>query len=167
MFATRLFTTIAVLVALVVQPTTAFAGTVTRAAGPLVDLQLDSQNPTDGGAARVRVARHDGKTTVAFTVTGLDPTFEGTTLGAHVHVGQCVEGNGAAAGAHYKTGGTASPSTEVWLDFTIRGDGVGSAVTTVPFVIPNGGAGAIVVHALATDHTGAAGTRLACIGVPL
>ena len=167
MFATRLITTIAVLLSLVVPMTAAFAGTVVRVRGPLSDLQPAITNPTDGAAARVRVAEHESSTTVALTVVGLDAAFAGTTLGAHVHVGPCVHGSGSSAGAHYNTGAPASPTSEVWLDFTIRGDGVGSAVANVPFIIPEGGAASIVIHALETDHTGGAGMRLACIGVPL
>ncbi|MGH9278392.1 MAG: hypothetical protein ACRD12_09860, partial [Acidimicrobiales bacterium] len=95
----------------------------------------------------------------------LDDSFEGTTFGAHVHVGPCVPGNGAAAGPHYNSGGPADPEHEVWLDFTVEAGGVGWAEAWVPFVIPAGAARSIVVHALPTDATGAAGGRIACLPV--
>jgi Cu/Zn superoxide dismutase len=93
------------------------------------------------------------------------------TFGAHVHTGPCIAGEPAAAGPHFNitaVGGnpptTISPATEVWLDFTIRANGTAHSNTKVPFTIPAGGAGAVVVHALPTDPaTGAAGARLACL----
>ena len=95
----------------------------------------------------------------------MDRTAVGTRYGAHVHVGPCVAGDGAAAGPHYNsTGGTTiDPSTEVWLDFTVRSNGTAVAVSAVPFVIPSGGAQSIVIHALATMPNGTAGARLACL----
>jgi Cu/Zn superoxide dismutase len=101
-------------------------------------------------------------------VQGLDHDAVGEVLGAHVHVGACVEGDGGAAGPHYNsTGGTSiSDTTEVWLDFTVAKNGTARASAAVPFVIPSGGAGAVVIHA---DHTapqtGAAGARWACLPV--
>lgn len=139
----------------------------TRASGPLVDLQLASADPTDGAAGRVQVTEHAGGTTVTMTLTGLDSGAAGAVHGAHVHVGSCVAGNGAAAGAHFNAGGGVSAQTEVWLDFTVYGGGVASAVANVPFHIPDGGAASVVIHALPTDGSGAAGARLACLGVAL
>ena len=107
-----------------------------RGAGPLQDLQVATSQPTDGATAQVVATESGGMTTVTLKVQALDHAAAGTTLGAHVHAGSCVEGNGAAAGPHYNAGGTASPQTEVWLDFTIAANGTGWAETTVPFVIP-------------------------------
>jgi Cu-Zn family superoxide dismutase len=107
-----------------------------------------------------------GQTTVTLKVQGLDHAAAGTVLGAHVHAGSCVAGDGAAAGPHYNNGGGISDETEVWLDFTIQANGTGAATTTVPFTIPPGGAGAVVIHAMHTDHgTGLAGPRWACLPV--
>ncbi len=144
----------------------AFASpSVVTANRPLTDLSSDA-NATDGASAQVyAVAPGNGSTYVYLVLTGMDPASAGTTYGAHVHVGQCQAGNGAAAGPHYNTGGPASPQTEVWLDFTVLPGGIAIGQTVVPFEIPAGGAGAVVVHALPTAPGGAAGARIACIPV--
>lgn len=156
-------------VALALGTSPALAGpSVVRAAAPLTDLSA-AANPTDGAYGRlVAVARGDGTTSVVFVVTGLDPAAAGRTLGAHVHVGPCVAGNGAAAGPHYNTGAgrPPSPENEVWLDFTIQPGGVAYASTVVPFEIAPGTARSVVIHALPTEEgTGLAGARLACLPV--
>ena len=148
--------------------TAAGAGAPSRArgAGELRDLQLATAQPTDHATAQVVATEAGGSTTVTLKVQGLDHGFAGAELGAHVHVGSCVEGAGAAAGPHYNAGGGISDQTEVWLDFTIEANGTGSATATVPFVIPAGGAGAVVIHAMETDEaTGTAGPRWACLPV--
>lgn len=147
----------------------ALAGpSVVRSAGALRDLS-SAPNPTDGAHGRlVAVAPGDGTTYLVFVVTGLDPEAAGSTLGAHVHVGPCVAGNGAAAGPHYNTGagGPPSPENEVWLDFTILPGGVAYAYAVAPFQIAPGDAQSVVIHALPTeDGTGLAGARLACLPV--
>lgn len=144
---------------------TATAASPLRAQGPLTDLQLTTVQPTDGADGRAQVTEHAGASTVSLKVKGI-AAADGTTFGAHVHVGGCVAGDGAAAGPHFNIGGPASPTTEVWLDFAVR-NGAGNTVAHVPFVIPDGAAASIVIHALPTDHTGAAGSRLACIGIAL
>jgi Cu/Zn superoxide dismutase len=144
------------------------APTRARGSGELRDLQLTSEQPTDHATAQVTAVEDGDETTVTLKVQGLDHAAAGTELGAHVHSGSCVEGNGAAAGPHYNTTGgtTISDETEVWLDFTVQPNGTGSATATVPFTIGAGGAGAVVIHALHTDHpTGAAGARWACLPV--
>lgn len=148
--------------------TAASAGEPTRArgAGQLRDLRPASSEPTDHGTAQATATESDGSTTVTLKVQGLDHAFAGTVLGAHVHTGSCIEGDGAAAGPHYNAGGGISDETEVWLDFTIEANGTGQASATVPFTIPAGGAGSVVIHALHTNHTtGAAGARWACLPV--
>ena len=147
----------------------ALAGpSVVRAAAPLSDLS-PAPNPTDGARGRlVAVTPGNGTTYFVFVVTGLDPEAAGTTLGAHVHVGPCVAGNGAAAGPHYNTGtgGPPSPDNEVWLDFTILPGGVAYAYAVAPFEIASGDAQSVVIHALPTEEgTGLAGARLACLPV--
>ena len=146
-----------------------FAGTAAagparaRGEGPLRDLQPATSQPTDGATAQVMATESGGSTTVDLKVQALDHAAVGTTLGAHVHVGPCVAGNGAAAGAHYNAGGGVSDQTEVWLDFTIQANGTALATATVPFVISPGAAASVVIHALPTGPTGAAGPRLACL----
>ena len=158
---------VALSLALGAEPALAEPGVVT-AAGPLKDLSPGA-NPTDGGYGRLyAVAPGNGTTYVVFVVTGLDRAAAGTTFGAHVHVGPCIAGNGAAAGPHYNTGagGDPSPENEVWLDFTVRPGGVGYAYTVVPFEIAPGTAQSVVIHALPTEQgTGLAGARLACLPV--
>jgi hypothetical protein len=104
-------------------------------------------------------------TRVHLKVAGLDKLVEGQTYGAHVHTGQCVAGDGVAAGPHYNTGGAPSPTTEVWLDFIVGRGGVADSETVVPFRIPAGAAHSVVVHALPTDATGFAGPRIGCLSV--
>jgi Copper/zinc superoxide dismutase (SODC) len=144
----------------------AAAPTRARGAGELRDLQATSAQPTDHGTAQVTAVVAGGQTTVTLKVQGLDHAAAGDVLGAHVHTGSCVAGNGAAAGPHYNAGGGISDETEVWLDFTIQPNGTGAATTTVPFTIGDGAAGAVVIHAVHTDHsTGLAGARWACLPV--
>ena len=149
-------------------PTLALGASLLHAQGPLVDLQPAVPAPTDGARATViALATESGRTIVFLRVRGLDPADAGRKLGAHVHVGPCVAGDGAAAGPHYKHDPAApvSPEVEVWLDFTVSGNGTGFALTRVPFVIEEGDAQSVVVHALPTDPSGAAGDRLACLPV--
>lgn len=132
--------------------------------GPLSDLQPSLHNPTDGARGWAKAVSHHGTTGVVLVVHGLDPASAGVRLGAHVHVGPCVAGNGGAAGPHYNAGGGVNEHTEVWLDLDIRPSGVAQSHTIVPFAIPEGGARSIVIHELATNPTtGAAGPRLACL----
>ena len=66
---------------------------------------------------------------------------------------------------HYNIGAAPSPESEIWLDFTVRPGGVAVSHTTVPWTIPAGGAMSVVIHQHATDSTGAAGGRMACLPV--
>lgn len=143
------------------------------AAGPLTDLSSASDDPTDGARAAVRVLRIAGHTLVLLRVRGYDPAAAGATFGAHVHTGPCVEDDGAAAGPHFNIDvhrgvdpATVSPWTEVWLDHEVRRNGTAVALALVPFRLPRSEARSIVVHALPTDPSGAAGARLACLGLP-
>ena len=142
-----------------------------RGAGELRDLQTATQQPTDHATAQVVAVESAGSTTVFLKVQGLDHRAAGVVLGAHVHVGSCVAGNGAAAGPHYNsTGTTPSALNEVWLDFVVGANGTARAHATVPFVIPAGGAAALVIHADETSTgptppAGVAGPRWACLPV--
>src|SRR4051812_44175625 len=159
-------------VVVLMAPTAGAQSSRARGAGELQDLQVATTQPTDGATAQVAATESAGTTTVTLKVQALDHAAAGMTLGAHVHVGSCLAGSGAAAGSHYNAGGTPSAQTEVWLDFTIEANGTASAETTVPFVIPAGGAGAVVIHAEPTNTgpgplpaPGSAGIRLACLPV--
>jgi hypothetical protein len=144
-------------------------------AGQLRDLQLATDEPLEGASARLTMANHHGSSTFVLNVKGIDVTgadsAAGHDYGAHLHLGPCVSGDGAAALPHYNTDVLASvtpptidETTEVWLDFTVTAGGTGHAVAHVPFVaIP--GDRAIVIHRDATNEVGVAGPRLACLPV--
>lgn len=158
----------AVTTAALLVPVTAWAMGPVRASGPLAD--LDAIDPTlDGATARVQVVEVEDGTIVSLKVDGVDPALAGRTLGAHLHVGGCTAGDAAGTAGHYNSAGGAevSPSTEVWLDFEVTGGGNGHSVAKVPFTVPDGGAASVVVHANPTAPSGAAGPKLACIGVTL
>jgi Cu/Zn superoxide dismutase len=136
--------------------------------GQLVDLSTATADPFGGASAHVVMTSTANGTLFHLRVKGIDPAVAGEAYGAHLHVGPCVEGNGAAAGPHYNvstaTPPVASDQTEVWLDFTVDADGTGASDTTVPF-LPTPGDRAIVIHAEATAPNGTAGARLVCLPV--
>ncbi len=150
-------------------PASADSGPLVRASGPLSDLQT-AAGPFDGATAAVQIVASGAGSHTVLRVRGIDGA-DGQTFGAHLHLGPCVAGNGAAALGHYNTDVLAeaatpeiSDDTEVWLDFTVD-DGAGTATASVPFV-PLPGTRSVVIHAAATDHhTGTAGARLACLPV--
>jgi hypothetical protein len=151
-------------------PAAAHGGPVVRVAAPLTDLQPAVAGPFDGASAAVQIVSSGGGSHTVLRVRGVEGA-DGSTFGAHLHVGPCVAGDPGAALGHYNTqvlAGAEDPEisedTEVWLDFTVD-DGAGTATASVPFV-PQPGARSVVVHAVATDHhTGLAGPRLACLPV--
>ena len=141
-----------------------------RASGPLSDLALSTANVTDEASADLYAVKVGSSTYFVFLLSGLDPEAAGETYGAHVHVGPCVPGNGAAAGPHYNsTGGTPTPENEVWLDFEVLPNGYAFAVAHVPFTIEPGTARSVAVHAEPTQargsSPGAARGRIACLRV--
>jgi len=144
---------------------------VVSAHGNLRDLQLGAAGPFDHARATLVMVQHRGRSLVVFQVRGIDRSVAGRDFGAHLHVGPCVTGDGAAAGPHYNAdtvAGNIPPrvdaTTEVWLDFTATRAGTGFALTQVPFA-PLPGRRAIVIHQEPTDPQGAAGPRLACLSV--
>lgn len=170
----RRFVPLAAIVALLALPATAAAGDhgpVVRTSGPLADLQTATAGPFDTATAAFQLVVSAQGSHGLLRVRGIDSSADGTTFGAHLHLGPCVAGNGAAALGHYNTDvldGVTPPEisedTEMWLDITVD-DGAGTATASVPFV-PLAGTRSVVVHALETDHhTGAAGARLACLPV--
>jgi Cu/Zn superoxide dismutase len=136
--------------------------------GDLVDLSSTTADPFGDASAHL-VMTETGKGTMFYLrVKGIDPAAAGTAYGAHLHVGPCVEGNGAAALGHYNAS-TATPpvvnnQTEVWLDFEVTAGGTGAGDALVPFV-PVPGERSVVIHAEATAPSGAAGPRLVCLPV--
>ena len=150
-------------------PAWAEAAPFVQASGALSDLAPSTANVTDEASADLWVISVGSSTYFVFFLSGLDPEAAGETYGAHVHVGPCVPGNGAAAGPHYNTGGTPTPETEVWLDFEVLPHGYAIAIASVPFTIEPGTAQSVVVHAEPTQAggstPGAAGGRIACLPV--
>ena len=146
------------------------ATTFVQSHGDLVDLQPAVSNATDGATASLWAVSAAGGTTFWVFIQDLNPAAAGTTYGAHIHVGPCVAGNGAAAGPHYNSdGGVPTTENEVWLDFTVLPGGYGYATATVPFDIEPGDARSMVIHAEPTQDggltPGAAGARQACLPV--
>jgi Cu/Zn superoxide dismutase len=136
--------------------------------GDLVDLSAVTADPFGDASAHLVITPNAQGTTFHLRIKGIDPAVAGEAYGAHLHVGPCVEGNGAAAGPHYNVSAAAPPvvndQTEVWLDFTVTTDGTGAGDATVPFV-PVPGERAVVVHAEETAPNGTAGARLVCLPV--
>ena len=132
-----------------------------------------------GGTAAVQAVLGGTTTLVRLQVSGL---VANRRYGSHVHYLPCGE-TPAASGAHYQyvqdpaTGGSlttastdpayANPRNEIWLDFTTNAAGAASSTSVVAWRMPaDREARSVIIHAMGTDPTGAAGARLACIDVP-
>ena len=139
-----------------------------NAEGELSDLS-SAANATDNASAELWAIAGARGTTFLLYVWDIDTSAVGKTYGVHVHVGPCVEGNGAAAGPHYNTGGVPTEETEVWLDFTVLSGGYGFASTHVDFLLDSTKAQSVVIHLEPTQEggstPGAAGGRQACLPV--
>jgi len=136
--------------------------------GDLVDLSSTTADPFGDASAHLVMTETGKGTRFHLRVKGIATAAAGTEYGAHLHIGPCVEGNGAAALGHYNAS-TATPpvvnnQTEVWLDFEVTEDGTGAGDALVPFV-PVPGERSVVIHAEATAPSGAAGPRLVCLPV--
>lgn len=133
----------------------------------LRDLAPATAGPFDAARAKLTLDTSKG-TKATLIVHGVDPAVAGRTFGAHLHVGPCVAGNGAAALGHYNHSGTTPPvvndDTEIWLDVTINDEGNARSVATVDWA-PTAGARSVVIHANPTAPDGTAGPRLACLPV--
>lgn len=136
--------------------------------GDLVDLSSTTADPFGDASAHLVMTETGKGTRFHLRVKGIDPAAAGNEYGAHLHVGPCVQGDGAAALGHYNAS-TATPpvvnnQTEVWLDFEVTDDGTGAGDALVPFV-PVPAERSVVIHAEATSPSGAAGPRLVCLPV--
>ena len=92
------------IVALAAVPATASAadlGPVVRSAGGLRDLQLASAGPFDGARASFQLVESASGSHALLRVRGIGSAADGSTYGAHLHLGPCVAGNGDAALGHY------------------------------------------------------------------
>jgi hypothetical protein len=143
----------------------------------------------DSAKAKITIAEGTGSTTFKIRVTDIDPSIDGIPLGAHLHIGECVDGQPGAAGPHYNhqvaldpektypdpkapaplpTDADVNTDTEVWFDLESTEDGMAYDATTVPFVpvdanplyVP--GVMSIVIHERETDSLGVAGLREVC-----
>lgn len=145
----------------------AVADVAMRFRADLRDLAPATAGPFDAARAKLTLDTSDG-TRAVLIVHGVDPAVAGRTFGAHLHVGPCVAGNGAAALGHYNHSGTVPATvddrTEIWLDVTINAEGNGRSVSRVDWA-PLAGARSVVVHANPTAPDGTAGARLACLPV--
>ena len=132
----------------------------------------------DSTHAKVTIVQQDTDSTqFSIKITGIDISASGEKVGAHLHIGPCVEGDGDAAGRHYNSemvpAGTLTvyadakknPNTEVWFDLVpSEEDGAASFTATVPFVPKDvDGVMSIVVHIEPTQPiSGFANSRQAC-----
>ena len=140
----------------------------TRATGPTFvhDARYDGVT-----SAVTAVSTADGRTVVTLHLANLPEHTVGTTLGAHVHTSACGA-SPTASGPHYVNPdaptGTALHDKEIWLDVEVNAAGSGRATAVADWLIDQGAARSVVVHANPTDHsTGAAGNRLLCTDVAL
>ena len=163
----RATTTVAAAAILLTAPATSAApAEVFR--GDLVDLSSTTADPFGDASAHLVMTQTGKGTMFHLRVKGIATTAAGTAFGAHLHLGPCVDSDGAAALGHYNSS-TATPpvvnnQTEVWLDFEVTSDGTGAGDALVPFV-PVPGERSVVIHAEATAPSGAAGPRLVCLPV--
>ena len=152
--------------ALVAAP--AVAGAALIFGDGLRDYAPAAAGPFDGATGTATLVHHADGATVVLGLNGVDPAVAGRTFGAHLHVGPCVTGLGAAAGPHHNHSAVVPPvvddTSEVWLDFTVTGGGTARSVAHVDW-FPEAGQRSIVVHELATAVDGTAGARLACLPV--
>ncbi|MEU1130435.1 superoxide dismutase family protein [Streptomyces sp. NPDC005900] len=121
-------------------------------------------------ASWILVRQHGDErgTTVTLRVRGLKP---GHAYGVHVHRKPCGA-RPEASGGHYqhrvdpvqpsKDPAYLNPRNEVWLDFTAKADGTGSARAHHRWGFRPGEAASVVLH----REQGGAGDRLACFTVP-
>ncbi|KIH97126.1 hypothetical protein LP52_20605 [Streptomonospora alba] len=137
----------------------------------------DEQAVPTGATVTLHATRDGAETDFNFAATGLQPD---ETYGAHLHTKPCGE-SPDAAGPHYQNDEApedssndpeyANDDNEVWLDFTTDGDGTAESDADVDWHPRIGETYSVVIH---SDHTetaegeaGTAGTRLACVNVPL
>lgn len=132
----------------------------------LRDFAPTAAGPFDQARAKLTLVGDDS-TQAVFVVHGVDPAVAGQTFGAHLHLGPCVAGSGAAALGHYNHSTAprvVSSETEIWLDVTINDGGNAQSTARVDWA-PLAGTRSVVIHAKPTAADGTAGDRLACLPV--
>ena len=145
-------------------PAGADGASTVEAEGAVLNYNV-SPNPLAGVTAELRsLTTASGRTIVTLHLEGFGEAWEGRTFGAHAHTGPCSLTT--SAGPHYTSAGTAAlEDREIWLDFTVNGDGRASAQANQDWVFTTNGSNSVVIHADPTAPTGAAGTRLGCLAV--
>jgi hypothetical protein len=144
----------------------AVAGAAFSFKADLRDFAPAVAGPFDHARAKLTLVG-DGSTQAVFVVHGVDPAVAGQTFGAHLHLGPCVVGGGAAALGHYNHSTSprvVSDETEIWLDVTVNGGGNAQSTARVDWS-PDPGMRSVVIHAKPTAADGTAGDRLACLPV--
>jgi hypothetical protein len=91
----------------------------------------------------VELTRSAGGTTVALSVTGLEPKTE---YMAHLHSGGCGEADPGGPHFQFKQGGSEEPPNEIHLEFRSNAAGEGEAEAKSKREVPVGEAGSVVVH---------------------
>jgi Cu/Zn superoxide dismutase len=150
------------------------------------DFLTSTDQPLDSAKAKITIDKAASSTTFKIRVTGIDTSIAGSPmLGAHLHTGDCVEGDisgnpppGGKAGPHYnddvahgRSPAMVNTDTEVWFDLAPNEEGMAYDETTVPFVpvdVDRDHVMAVVVHVNPTNTdpakgtVGGAGMRQAC-----
>lgn len=109
-------------------------------------------------SGEAELTRTDGATTVALSLTDLEPKTE---YMAHLHTGGCGEADPGGPHFQFKKGGSEEPPNEIHLMFTSNAAGKAEAEASSKREVPAGEAGSVVVHTVveASHHeTAAAGT---------
>lgn len=108
------------------------------------------------------LTRANGGTTVAISLTGLEPKTE---YMAHLHTGACGLADPGGPHFQFKQGGSEEPPNEIHLEFTSNAAGEGEAEATIKREVPVGEAGSVVVHTVAGEsHHETAGAASGEVG---
>lgn len=104
--------------------------------------------PTDYSRVdgEAELTRANGGTTVAISLTGLEPKTEYI---AHLHTGGCGSADPGGPHFQFKQGGSEEPPNEIHLEFTSNAAGEGEAEATSKREVSVGEAGSVVVHTVA------------------
>ncbi|WP_169789147.1 superoxide dismutase family protein [Nonomuraea candida] len=133
--------------------------------GDTAAIAHDRKLAPQGAQASVTVESGRGETRTSLVVEGLLPDRR---YGSHLHAKPCGK-KPADSGPHYQHHpGQINPQSEVWLDFTTDGEGVGRSSARQNWVLERDKLpGSLVIHAKPTvtsgPQAGQAGDRVACL----
>jgi hypothetical protein len=94
-------------------------------------------------AGEATLERVDGGTTVALSLTGLEP--EAAYL-AHLHTGGCDQADPGGPHFQFDAGGGDEPPNEIHLELESGADGTATASASSEREVPLGEAGSVVIH---------------------